>query len=174
MTREQATKKLKALKELAEKGVGGEKEGARRLYEKLKNKYGISEEELRQEPKDPQEKQFDGDTLFQAATAEIMLKAEQEECDACPGHYGQKECESCGTGPLRLIPASSTGVALSAYIRSLKQSGSAPLHTPYFFQYRPCTGCICSIIYFAFPFPPVRNQIAIVAPVLPVCAYLLL
>ena len=97
MTREQATKKLKALKELAEKGVGGEKEGARRLYEKLKNKYGISEEELRQEPKDPQEKQFDGDTLFQAATAEIMLKAEQEECDACPGHYGQEECESCGT-----------------------------------------------------------------------------
>ena len=97
MTREQATKKLKALKELAEKGVGGEKEGARRLYEKLKNKYGISEEELREEPKDPQEKQFDGDTLFQAATAEIMLKAEQEECDACPGHYGQEECESCGT-----------------------------------------------------------------------------
>lgn len=97
MTREQATKKLKAMKELAEKGVGGEKEGARRLYEKLKNKYGISEEELREEPKDPQEKQFDGDTLFQAATAEIMLKAEQEECDACPGHYGQEECESCGT-----------------------------------------------------------------------------
>lgn len=97
MTREQATKKLKAMKELAEKGVGGEKEGARRLYEKLKNKYGISEEELREEPKDPQEKQFDGDTLFQAATAEIMLKAEQEECDACPGHYGQEECESCRT-----------------------------------------------------------------------------
>ena len=42
MTREQATKKLKALKALAEKGVGGEKEGARRLYEKLKSKYGIS------------------------------------------------------------------------------------------------------------------------------------
>lgn len=97
MTREQVTKKLKALKALAEQGVGGEKEDARRLYEKLKNKYGISEKELRQEPKDPQEKQFDGDTLFQAATAEIMLKAEQEECDACPGHYGQEECESCGT-----------------------------------------------------------------------------
>ncbi|WP_350336573.1 hypothetical protein QMP28_06945 [[Clostridium] symbiosum] len=97
MTKEQVTKKLKALKALAEQGVGGEKEDARRLYEKLKNKYGISEKELRQEPKDPQEKQFDGDTLFQAATAEIMLKAEQEECDACPGHYGQEECESCGT-----------------------------------------------------------------------------
>ena len=40
MTREQAAKKLKALKALAEKGVGGEKEGERRLYEKLKSKYG--------------------------------------------------------------------------------------------------------------------------------------
>lgn len=97
MTREQATKKLKALKELAEKGVGGEKEGARRLYEKLKSKYGISEEEVQQEPEDPKERKFDGDTLFQAATAATMLKAEQEECDACPGHYGQKECEGCGT-----------------------------------------------------------------------------
>ena len=59
MTKEQVTKKLKALKALAEQGVGGEKEDARRLYEKLKNKYGISEKELRQEPKDPQEKQQD-------------------------------------------------------------------------------------------------------------------
>ena len=97
MTREQAAKKLKALKALAEKGVGGEKEGARRLYEKLKSKYGISEEELQQEQQNQQEKPFDGDTLFQAATAATMLKAEQEECDACPGHYGQEECESCGT-----------------------------------------------------------------------------
>ena len=46
MTRDQEIKKLKALKELAQRGVGGEKEGARRLYEKLKSKYGISEEEL--------------------------------------------------------------------------------------------------------------------------------
>lgn len=97
MKREQAIKKLKALKALAEKGVGGEKEGARRLYEKLKSKYGISEEEMQQEKQDTQEKKFDGDTLFQAATTATMLKAEQEECDACPGHYGQKECEGCGT-----------------------------------------------------------------------------
>ena len=97
MTREQVAKKLKALKALAEQGVGGEKEGARRMYEKLKSKYGISEEELQQEPQNQQEKQFDGDTLFQAATTATMLKEEQEECDACPGHYGQEECESCGT-----------------------------------------------------------------------------
>lgn len=97
MTREQITKKLKALKALAEQGVGGERRDARRLYEKLKSKYGISEEELQQEQQNQQEKPFDGDTLFQAATAATMLKAEQEECDACPGHYGQEECESCGT-----------------------------------------------------------------------------
>ena len=97
MTKEQITKKLKALKALAEQGVGGERRDARRLYEKLKSKYGISEEELQQEPQNQQEKPFDGDTLFQAATAATMLKAEQEECDACPGHYGQEECESCGT-----------------------------------------------------------------------------
>ena len=94
MTREQAADKLKKLKALAEKGVGGEREDARRLYEKIKRKYGISEEELQQ---DPQERQFDGDTLFQAATTATMLKAEQEECDACPGHYGQAECKECGT-----------------------------------------------------------------------------
>ena len=97
MTREQAADKLKKLKALAEQGVGGERRDARRLYEKLKSKYGISEEELQQEPQETQEKKFDGDALFQAATAATMLKAEQEECDACPGHYGQEECESCGT-----------------------------------------------------------------------------
>ena len=97
MTREQAADKLKKLKALAEKGVGGERRDARRLYEKIKSKYGISEEELKEPQQDQQEKQFDGDTLFQAATTETMLKAEQEECDACPGHYGQEECESCGT-----------------------------------------------------------------------------
>ncbi len=78
--------------------MGGEKEGARRLYERLKSKYGISEEELQQQgQQEPKEKQFDGDTLFQAATVATMLKAEQEECDACPGHYGQAECKECGT-----------------------------------------------------------------------------
>ena len=53
--------------------------------------------ELKEPQQDPQEKKFDGDTLFQAATTATMLKAEQEECDACPGHYGQAECKECGT-----------------------------------------------------------------------------
>lgn len=97
MTKEQVVKKVKALKALAEKGVGGEREGARRLYDKLKSKYGISEEELQEKPQEQPEKPFDGDTMFQAAAAATMLKAEQQECDDCPARYGQKECEECGT-----------------------------------------------------------------------------
>lgn len=46
MTREQAERKLKALKALAERGVGGEKDGALKAYQKLLKKYEISEEEL--------------------------------------------------------------------------------------------------------------------------------
>lgn len=97
MKRDQAVKKLKALKELAERGVGGEKEGAQRLYNKLKSKYGISEEELQERQKEPQEKPLDGGEMFQAATAAMLLKEEQKECDGCPVKFGQKECEECGT-----------------------------------------------------------------------------
>ncbi len=94
MTKEKAIKKLKVLKTLAENGVGGEKEGAKQLYENIKRKYCISEEDLTQER---QEKGFDSRSFFQTATAVTMLQAEQQECDKCPAHYGQKECEECGT-----------------------------------------------------------------------------
>ena len=97
MDRKKIIEKLQKLEVLSDKGVGGERDGARFKYEKLKSKYGISEEEVRQEQQKPQEKQFDGETLFQAATTATMLKAEQEECDACPGNYGQAECKECGT-----------------------------------------------------------------------------
>ena len=46
MTRENAERKIKALKALAEQGVGGEKDGALKTYKKLLKKYEISEEEI--------------------------------------------------------------------------------------------------------------------------------
>lgn len=46
MTREQAQEKLKKLKALAERGVGGEKETAMKLYRELMEKYEIEEEEI--------------------------------------------------------------------------------------------------------------------------------
>ena len=49
MTREQAADKLKKLKALAERGVGGERESALKLYRKLLEKYQIDEGEILEE-----------------------------------------------------------------------------------------------------------------------------
>ena len=46
MTREQAQEKLKKLKTLAERGVGGEKTTAEKLYREFMEKYEIREEEI--------------------------------------------------------------------------------------------------------------------------------
>ena len=46
MDREQAAEKLKKIKALAERGVGGEKETAMRMYRELMEKYQIEEAEL--------------------------------------------------------------------------------------------------------------------------------
>ena len=46
MDREQAAARLKKIKELAERGVGGEKETAMRLYRELMEKYDIEEAEV--------------------------------------------------------------------------------------------------------------------------------
>lgn len=49
MTKEQAADKLKKLKALAERGVGGERESALKLYHKLLEKYQIDEGEILEE-----------------------------------------------------------------------------------------------------------------------------
>lgn len=46
MTREQAAEKLKKIKALAERGVGGEKDSATKLYRDLLEKYQIEEAEV--------------------------------------------------------------------------------------------------------------------------------
>lgn len=46
MTREQAAEKLKKIKALAERGVGGERESAMKLYRELLEKYQIEEAEV--------------------------------------------------------------------------------------------------------------------------------
>lgn len=51
MEREEVIKKLHKLKELADKGIGGEKVNAERLYKKLLREYEISENELTDEEK---------------------------------------------------------------------------------------------------------------------------
>jgi len=44
--REKIAEKLKKIKALAERGVGGEKETAMRMYEELKARYEIEDEEI--------------------------------------------------------------------------------------------------------------------------------
>jgi len=92
MTKEQAARKLKALKALAERGVGGEKETAKRLYEELKKKYGAEEETAREE--------MGSDTvisMFYMGMMGFTLQQELENCNECPYQNGQEMCEQCGT-----------------------------------------------------------------------------
>lgn len=92
MTKEQAERKLKALKALAERGVGGEKETAKRLYEELKKKYGISEETKKEET--------DSDfviSMFYMGMMGFTLQQELENCNECTYQNGQEICEQCGT-----------------------------------------------------------------------------
>lgn len=46
MENQRIQEKLKKIKELAERGIGGEKEGAKELYEKLLMKYGLSDSDI--------------------------------------------------------------------------------------------------------------------------------
>lgn len=50
MKKENIKERLKKLKVLAERGIGGEKETALQMYEELKNKYNFSDEEIINEP----------------------------------------------------------------------------------------------------------------------------
>lgn len=92
MTKEQVVRKLKALKALAERGVGGEKETAKRLYEELKKKYDLQEEKAREET--------GSDTIISMFYMDMMgftLQQELENCNECPYQNGQEICEQCGT-----------------------------------------------------------------------------
>lgn len=92
MTREQVKRKLKALKTLAERGVGGEKETAKRLYEELKKKYGIGEAAAKEET--------DSDfviSMFYMGMMGFSLQQELDNCKECPCQNGQEICEQCGT-----------------------------------------------------------------------------
>lgn len=92
MTKEQAERKLKALKVLAERGIGGEKETAKQLYEKLKQKYDTKEGTTGEKT--------NNDfviSMFYMGMMGFTLQQELESCKECPYQNGQKICEQCGT-----------------------------------------------------------------------------
>lgn len=102
MQKETMIKKLAAVKALAENGVGGEKETARRMYKDLKAKYGITDEEVAavKEPTAAEAKKEFSDIAFAMWVLASNLDEEMRICwDYCP--YDEKEksemCETCAT-----------------------------------------------------------------------------
>ena len=94
--------KLAKIKALAERGVGGEKTTALQMYEALKKKYGVSDEEVQQaaaRPLDLSEidlKQFWG-IAFSISVIVTNLQEEMEFCNSCPYTHTEEDCGECGT-----------------------------------------------------------------------------
>lgn len=99
--REKVIAKLAKIQALAERGEGGEKVTALQMYEALKKKYSISDEEVQQAAAVPVDiskidlKQYWG-IAFQMATAVSSLQEELDFCNKCPYSHTE-ECEGCGT-----------------------------------------------------------------------------
>ena len=87
-------KKLAAVKALAENGVGGEKETAQRMYKDLKEKYGITDEEVAavKEPIAAEVKQEFSSIAFALWVLTNNLAEEKEFCRDC-----LENCRDCST-----------------------------------------------------------------------------
>lgn len=94
MQKETMIKKLAAVKALAERGVGGEKETALRMYSDLKEKYGITDAEVTAAGTPPVEevKQEFSDIAFALWVLTNNLAEEKEFCRDCV-----EKCQDCST-----------------------------------------------------------------------------
>lgn len=94
MQKETMIKKLAAVKALAENGVGGEKETARRMYKDLKAKYGITDEEVAaaKEPTAVETKKEFSEIAFALWVLTNNLAEEKEFCKGCA-----EKCNDCST-----------------------------------------------------------------------------
>lgn len=104
MTAEKMTVKLAKLKALAENGVGGEKETAKRMYKELREKYGISEEAVAAvtEPTAEEVKQELSSISFALWVLANNLAEEAEVCARCTLPKGAVGCEDCATKQNRI------------------------------------------------------------------------
>ena len=94
--------KLAKIKELAERGIGGEQQTAQAMYATLKEKYKVTDAEIEKAaavPVDISEidlKKFWG-IAFQLAAVAQTLQEETDICTACPYTYTDEQCTGCGT-----------------------------------------------------------------------------
>lgn len=100
LQKEAMIKKLAAVKALAENGVGGEKETARRMYEDLKAKYGITDGEVAavKEPAAAEVKKEFSDIAFALWVLANNLDDEMKICRDCPDRNNPDAiCAGCAT-----------------------------------------------------------------------------
>ena len=99
VTADRMTVKLAKLKALAEKGVGGEKETAQRMYEDLKAKYSITDEAVATvtTPIAAEVKQELSSISFALWAIVNNLAEEVEMCNRCPYPQGSSSCDGCAT-----------------------------------------------------------------------------
>ena len=100
LQKEAMIKKLAAVKALAEKGVGGEKETASRMYEDLKEKYGITDGEVAavKEPAAAEVKKEFSDIAFALWVLANNLDDEMKICRDCPDRNNPHViCAGCAT-----------------------------------------------------------------------------
>lgn len=93
-------KKLAAVKELSEKGVGGEKETAHRMYEELKAKYGITDGEVAavKEPAAAEVREEFSGIAFAMWVLTNNLDDEMKICRDCPDRDNPPAiCAGCST-----------------------------------------------------------------------------
>ena len=98
--REKVLEKLGKIKALAERGVGGEKETARRMYEDLKAKYGITDGEVAavKEPAAAEGKKEFSDIAFALWVLANNLDDEMKICRDCPDRNNPDAiCAGCAT-----------------------------------------------------------------------------
>lgn len=94
--------KMVKIKALAERGIGGEQQTAQQMYEALKRRYGITDEEVNRAavPVDINRidlQQYWG-IAFQLVSVARTLQEENEICSKCPHECGSTIChEECST-----------------------------------------------------------------------------
>ncbi len=100
MQKEKMIKKLAAVKALAERGEGGEKATALRMYSDLKKKYGITDAEVAAAGTPPVEevkREFSG-IAFAMWVLASNLDEEMRICwDYCPYENKDEMCAECAT-----------------------------------------------------------------------------
>jgi hypothetical protein len=103
--REKIAEKLKKIKALAERGEGGEKETAKRMYEALKRRYEITDTEangVAVETADISDidlrslRQYRGISFAMAAVVSTLAQ-ENEICKDCPYANNAEQCGECST-----------------------------------------------------------------------------